>query len=172
MCSTHPPRCYIRSDREIDTTIDTSSLFETTICERFDPQRAYQGDADELASRRGVDQDYDGFSGDETGFSTDGSVKSASGSTCRARRGGKASAPRRARSVARGGTRTGERRRRDEASNALVRVAGLERKRPYNNFHRFRRVSERGHNFYSTGWTKLFRASVAFLRACRCDRPL
>lgn len=101
-----------------------------------------------------MDQDYDG---DEDGFSTDGTVKSASGPRCWARRGDKTSAPRRARSVARGPRRG----RRDEASNALVRVPGHERKRPYNNLRRFLRVS--GTNklvlFLRTGSTK-FRACI------------
>lgn len=95
----------------------------------------HQVDADELASGPGTDQDYDGG---EDGYSTDGSIKRASGKRCWATRGDKASAPPRARCVARGAR--GDRRRRDGALNAMVRVPGHDRRRPYNNFHRFLRV--------------------------------
>lgn len=58
---------------------------------------------------------------------------------CWARRGDKVTAPRRARSVAGGGGGR-DRRRRDAATNSLVRVPGHDRRRPYNNFHRFEKV--------------------------------
>eukprot|EP00903_Cladosiphon_okamuranus_P011088 g10465.t1 len=112
---------------------------------------ACDGGEDGLASRSGMDQGCDGDEG-EDGVSTDedGSFRGASGTRCWARRGEQASAPR-GRSVARGAQR-GDRRRRDAASDALVRVPGHERKRPYNSFDRFLRMAEKTrHVFFSLG---------------------
>lgn len=123
----------------------------------------HQGGTGELVSRAGMDQDY---GGDEDGFDTDGSVKST-GIGCWARLGNKASVPRRPRSATLG-VRRGDRRRRDAASNALIRVPGHERRRPYNNFHRFLRVRSTNKRAF-IGATKLRESMLYMMCGQTCE---
>lgn len=90
---------------------------------------AQQGNIDESMVRQEVEQ----------GLGEDGTCESEK--TRQERLGDKASAPRRACTVARM-ERGGDRKRRDTAKKAVVRVPGDDVRRPYNNFHRFLRVRD------------------------------